>query len=164
MALLVNLLLAATLAIPATPPASAPKPVIPLQVFTPYLSIVGQYLLSIDVAGAKVFAEAGLPLVLMDIEILLEKPIKYVDSPTLVKSYQNTVALDCVNDRILVVVGRAFDTRKRLVYTTAEAQIIDNLHDKLSPTSQLLNLVCPTPERERNTPPAGVTTRAPMTT
>lgn len=133
MAILVNVLLATAITI-ATP---APK------VFTPYRNFSGEYQLNIDEDSMKLLGDDDIPMVSVDIQIIMEKPVKYIDTPILVKSYQNSVAVDCRNDRIFIIVGRAFSTKGVLIYTTSKPEIVNNQHEVRSPTTELINLFCP---------------------
>lgn len=144
-ALLVDLLFVAAFATPSA------------QTFTPYSTVTGQYTLGIDLDSMKVVSDQNDSMVLVDIEIVFDKPVKYFDSPTLVKSYQNSLSVDCTNDRVFVIVARSFDAKRRLIYSTQNVQIVKNPHDELSPTTQIMTLVC-APTNERNTLPPGVTT------
>lgn len=162
MAILPNLLLVAALVNPVAPPASAPKQLSP-QIFTPYSTIQGEYTLAIDIASIKLVDIYETPMVLIDIEIVMERPVKYIDSPILVKSYHNSLSVDCANDRVFVIVGRAFDTKRRLIYTTPKAELINNPHDQLSPTTQIMTLICPSNENRYKLPPV-VTMRPSMRT
>ena len=146
MAILVDVFMAAAIGVTA-----APKP----QAFTPYLNYPGEYQLSIDEKSLKVLGDEAEPLVMVDIQIIMDKPVKYIDTPALVKSYQNSVAIDCRNDRVFIVVGRAFSLKGQLIYSTPKPEIVLNPHEVKSPTSDLINLFCPVfpPSQPKEPPP-----------
>lgn len=131
MSILVNVLLAAAIV------TAAP------QKFTPYKNYSGEYQLSIDENSIKILGDDVTPLVMADIQIIMEKPVKYFDTPIIVKSYQNSVAVDCRNDRVFVVVGRAFSIKGTMIYSTSKPEIINNNHEAGSPTTELIDLFCP---------------------
>jgi hypothetical protein len=137
-AILVNILLATAIGV-ITPIAAAPNP----QTFTPYRNYPGEYQLSIDGNSISLGGDDETPLVMVDIRIVMEKPVKYIDTPILVKSYQNSVAVDCRNDRVFIIVGRAFSTRGNLIYTTPKPEIVNNNHESGAPTSELIQFFCP---------------------
>ncbi len=136
MATLVEILLAAAIGI--GPSAVEPKP----QTFSPYKNFQGEYQLNIDENSLKLIGDTA-PLVLVDIQIVMDKPVRYIDTPALVKSYQNSVAVDCPNDRIIVIVGRAFNAKGTLIYTTPRPEIVNNNRQAGSPATELLQLFCP---------------------
>ena len=132
MAIFVSILVAAAIAI-----------AVPLQKFTPYKNYPGEYQLNIDENSIKIAGDDIAPLVIVDIQIIMEKPVRYIGTPTLVKSYQNSVAVDCRNDRVFIVVGRAFSAKGMLIYTTSKPEIINNNHEAGAPTTELIDLFCP---------------------
>ena len=113
------------------------------QRFTPYKNYPGEYQLGIDIITIKIAGDDITPLVLADIQIVMEKPVRYIGTPITVKSYQNSVAVDCRNDRVFIVVGRAFSTKGMLIYTTPKPEIINNSHEAGAPTTELIDLFCP---------------------
>jgi len=140
-ALLLDILLAAVVGVsPPAPVASAAKA---KQTFTVYRNFPGQYQLGIDDDSFELVGDAEVPLVLLSVQLIMEKPVKYIDTPAQVKSYQNSLAVDCRNDRVFVLVGRAFDVKGKLIYTTKAPQIVNNPHEKTTPTTEIMNLICP---------------------
>jgi hypothetical protein len=135
-----SLVLVAALVTPAAPPASAPaKP----QTFLPYAHIPGELELNIDPNSFALVDADPIPFVLVDIELILTTPVKMNESPVSVKSYQNSLEVDCTNDLVIVVRGRAFSTDGSLLYTSPKPVIVPNPHDGAAPTTAILNLVCP---------------------
>ena len=132
MAIFVSILVAAAIAI-----------AVPLQKFTPYKNYPGEYQLSIDENSIKIVGDEFSPLVMADIQIVMEKPVKYIDTSILVKSYQNSVAVDCKNDRVFIVVGRAFSVKGTMIYVTQKTEVVNNNHEAGSPTTELIDLFCP---------------------
>lgn len=113
------------------------------QAFVPFRNYAGEYQLNIDVNSFDIISDGISPLVLMDIQIIIEKPIKYIDTPILVKSYKNSVAIDCRKDRLFIIVGRAFSTKDVLIYSTSKPEMVNNAHELGSPTTELIDSFCP---------------------
>ena len=133
MVILGNVLLAAAIVTAPAPP----------QKFILYKNYPGEYQLSIDENSIRILDDNVTPLVVIDIQIVMERPVRYIDTPITVKSYQNSIAVDCRNDRIFVVVARAFSTNGTMIYSTAKPEIINNNHKAGAPTTELIDLFCP---------------------
>ena len=72
----------------------------------------------------------------------MDVPVKYNNSQVLVKSYQNSIAVDCKNDRLVILVGRVFSVEGVKIYVTSKPEIVNNTHEVKAPTTQLIDLFC----------------------
>lgn len=112
-------------------------------VFSPFKTYPNAYELRVD-ANARLLDNPKVPMVFMSIQLILARPMRYNDSPIMVKSYQNKIAVDCKRDRIFVLSSKVFDAKDELMHTSNEPQVLVNPHTVLSPTADIIDLVCPT--------------------
>lgn len=145
-------------ALPAAPPASAPKPEAPIfTVFKTYEN----YTLSIDKNSVKLYTDSQpYPLVGLDIKMTFPRPLKYSDAPFLIGSYMNTVAIDCIKDHVIVAVSRMYNEKGELLMIISPAGVIENQHVADTPATELINLLCPPiVERYKSEPPSAPVTK-----
>jgi hypothetical protein len=135
---------------PVPPAASAPKA--PESPFTPF-RVYENFTLSIDKNSFKILNSGQYPLIGLDVQLVFPRAIKFDDSQLLVKSYVNTLAVDCVTDQILVIVSRVFDEKGELKMVVSPAGVLENTNTPNTPTTELINLICPALlDRNKQTP------------
>ena len=86
-----------------------------------------------------------------DLQLPFPVPLRCDNAPFLIKSYTNSIAVDCVKDQIIVIVSRAFDEKGELKSVLSPAGIIPNQGIENTPPTELVNLLCP-PILERYKP------------
>jgi hypothetical protein len=107
---------------------------------------------------------SGFPVAFMDVKIVLAGTEKSSGGKP-VKSFVNTLAIDCFNRHTILVVGRAFSESGELVDVTSSPTVISKPYGVGSPTAIMVALTCPLifdafkpkSEPKKKVPSAGIT-------
>lgn len=146
--ILASAILALAVAAPA-PPASAPTPR-EKPIFTPFKGWE-THTINVDTESFHVYPGKSadeMPVIGLDIELIVTEPQPYIvpprAKPVFVKRYINTLAVDCANERLLVVVSRGFDVSGNLLFSVQMKDFVENKHQETTPVAEIMdNLVCP---------------------
>lgn len=130
MSIITSALIALSLASPVTE-----------KVFTPLVSFEN-YTLSLDLDSIKILGTPKAPLVTLDMQMVLSPALEHSEIQKPIKSYVNTVAVDCKADVMHVLVSRAFGTEDDLLFTSTVTNTIQNPKDVTRPVTIILNFVC----------------------
>lgn len=90
----------------------------------------------------KILGAPKAPLVTLDMQMVLAVPLEHSEIQKPIKTYVNTVAVDCKADVMHVLVSRAFGTEDNLLYTSTVTNTIQNPKDVTRPVTIILNFVC----------------------
>lgn len=142
-----SLILAAAI-IGATQPPNEHVPPKP-QTFSPYKTFP-QYELNLDSSTFSIVGEGISMLVMMDIQVIMTVPMKHAGSSELVKSYTNSLAIDCTFDRLFVLAGKAYSTSGKTVYTVPKPEVVYNERVLRSPVSEIMDFACKPFNADRN--------------
>ena len=85
---------------------------------------------------------SGFPVAFMDVNIILVAPGK-TPSGASIKSYVNTLAIDCFNEHTILVVGRAFSESGELVGLTNGPALIPKPYSVDSAAAIMVDATCP---------------------
>ena len=128
--------------------APAPTPAKP-EVFTPFKDL-GVVRVWVDEDSFKSYhgKPDEAPVIGVTIKIDLATPVEFPAPPprvdtVLIASYVNSLAVDCVRDRLFLLRSEALDPDGKSLMVHDEPVVIQNAHDK-SPTSAVMDeLICP---------------------
>lgn len=138
MSLIISALLALSIAVPAPIPEK--------QVFTQLIA-VDNFALNVDTESFKFLGTPDQTLIGLDMQIVIISPLKHPDLPKAIKYYVNSVAVDCKNDVLHVIVSRAFGIDDELLFVSPSPSSVPNPRLEDAPVTLILRLVCPPLEK-----------------
>ena len=138
MSLITSALLALAIAVPSPIPEK--------QAFT-QLIVVDNFALNVDTESFKFLGTPELKLIGLDMQLVIISPLKHPDLPKAIKYYVNSVAVDCKNDVLHVIISRAFGVDNDLLFVSPAPSSIPNPRLEDAPVTLILRLVCPPLEK-----------------
>ncbi len=100
------------------------------------------FVLNINVDSVKLIKGPGYPLISIDTQLILTKPLKLAAHEKPVKTYISTVAADCKNDQLYMLKNDAYGEDGSFLATDQEKAVLKNPKSLGSPVTNMLILIC----------------------
>lgn len=107
--------------------------------------------LNINVDSVKLIKGPGYPLISIDAQLVLSKPIKHPTYKKSIKSYISNVAADCKNDQLYMLKNEAYTEDGSFLATDPEKAVLRNPKLSSSPVTNLLILLCSVSDKMNQT-------------
>lgn len=113
----------------------------PLQTFTPYKRFENLEI-NIDTSSFAMFqGDGAVPLVGLTIQLVMSPPITY-DGSKPIKSYVNTLVVDCNTDTTMVIAADGFGTSGEAVFSKRDTVTMKNSKIPGTPVFEIMEFVC----------------------